>query len=187
MATVAKSGAAARRQWRGGPDFAAARARMVERHLARRGINDARVLAAMRDVPRECFVSEGMEEFAYEDTALSIAAGQTISQPFIVALMIEAAAIGPGDHILEIGAGSGYAAAVMSRIGASVCAMERIEELAAAAARRFQQLGYDNVEVRVGDGTRGWPEAAPFDAIVVAAAGPEVPEALKEQLKIGGR
>lgn len=172
-----------------GPDKTAARARqrMVESQIEGRGIRDKHVLNAMREVPREAFVSEGFEEFAYEDGALPIAAGQTISQPYIVALMIEAAEIQSDDTVLEVGAGSGYAAAVMSRIAKSVYAIERHAALADEARPRLARLGYRNVVIRVGDGTRGWPEKAPFDAILVAAGGPEVPDALRQQLAIGGR
>jgi protein-L-isoaspartate(D-aspartate) O-methyltransferase len=168
-------------------DLTRARDRMVDVHIARRGVRDRRVLAAMREVPREAFVEPGYEEFAYEDGALPIGEGQTISQPYIVALMIEAAEIEPDDEVLEVGAGSGYAAAVISRIARRVYAIERHPSLARAARRRFTDLEYDNIELRVGDGSQGWPEAAPFDAIVVSAGGPGVPPALKEQLAIGGR
>jgi protein-L-isoaspartate(D-aspartate) O-methyltransferase len=164
-----------------------ARDRMVRVQIESRGVRDRRVLEAMREVPRERFVEEGFAEFAYEDGALPIAEGQTISQPYIVALMIEAAEVGPDDRVLEIGAGSGYAAAVMSRIAGRVFAIERHASLGAAARRRFKDLGYDNIELRVGDGTLGWPEAAPFNAILVAAGGPQAPPALKQQLAIGGR
>jgi protein-L-isoaspartate(D-aspartate) O-methyltransferase len=167
-------------------DHAAARAQMVDRQIARRGLTDARVLAAMREVPREMFVPESLAAHAYDDGPLPIEAGQTISQPFVVAIMIEAAEIAPGDRVLEIGAGSGYAAAVMSRIAAQVYAIERHASLADSAAARLQQLGYANVEVRAGDGTHGWPEAAPFDAIIASAGGPAIPQALKEQLDLGG-
>jgi len=166
---------------------ARARAQMVKTQIAQRGIRDARVLEAMRCVPREAFVEPGYEEFAYEDGPLPINEGQTISQPYIIALMIEAADIQPGDHVLEVGTGSGYAAAVLSRIAAQVYTIERHEALARVAQQRFEQLGYHNIEVRAGDGTRGWMDAAPFDAILVAAAGPEIPQALKTQLAIGGR
>ena len=157
-------------------DLSRARERMVEIQIARRGVRDRRVLKAMREVPREAFVEPGFEEFAYEDGPLPIGEGQTISQPYIVALMIEAAELEPGDRVLEVGAGSGYAAAVLSRIADRVHAIERHAALAAAGAgAAWPRLGYDNVELRVGDGTQGWPEAAPFDAILVAAGGPEVP------------
>lgn len=168
-------------------DLPDARDRMVEVQLSRRGIHDREVLEAMREVPREAFVAPGFEEFAYEDGPLPIAEGQTISQPYIVALMIEMAEIGPGDHVLEVGTGSGYAAAVMSRIVERVYTIERHAGLAETARQRFEELGYDNIEVRTGDGTKGWPDAAPFDAILVAAGGPGAPLALQEQLDVGGR
>lgn len=167
--------------------FPARRQRMVERQVRARGIRDARVLRAMQAIPREEFVGAGMREFAYEDSPLPIEAGQTISQPYIVALMLEAAGIGPGDRVLEIGAGSGYAAAVMSRLAAEVFAIERHAELAALARARLQRLGIGNVLVRTGDGSGGWPEEAPFDAIIVTAAAATVPPALTAQLKTGGR
>jgi protein-L-isoaspartate(D-aspartate) O-methyltransferase len=168
-------------------DPARARDRMVDVHIAGRGVRDRRVLEAMRAVPREAFVADGFEEFAYEDGPLPIDAGQTISQPYIVALMIEAAELQSGDRVLEVGAGSGYAAAVMSRIAKKVYAIERHAVLTDEARRRVWQLGYPNLELRTGDGTRGWPEKAPFDAILVAAGAPAAPEALKEQLTVGGR
>jgi len=167
-------------------DRTEARDRMVERQIARRGVRDRHVLEAMRTVPREVFVDPGMEEFAYEDGALPIGDGQTISQPYIVALMIEAAEVRPGHRVLEIGAGSGYAAAVLSRIAESVHAIERHDGLTKKARARLDRLGYDNVTLRTGDGTRGWAEAAPFDAILVAAGAPSAPESLKRQLRVGG-
>jgi len=167
-------------------DRTEARDRMVERQIARRGVRDRHVLEAMRTVPREVFVDPGMEEFAYEDGALPIGDGQTISQPYIVALMIEAAEVRPGHRVLEIGAGSGYAAAVLSRIAGSVHAIERHDGLTKKARARLDRLGYDNVTLRTGDGTRGWAEAAPFDAILVAAGAPSAPESLKRQLRVGG-
>lgn len=160
---------------------------MVDLQIAARGIHDRAVLDAMRSVPREAFVESDYAGLAYEDGPLPIGAGQTISQPYIVALMIAAAALKPEDRVLEVGAGSGYAAAVMSRIAREVYAIERHEPLALAARRRLEQLGYDNIQLQIDDGTRGWPEAAPFDAIVVAASGPEIPTALREQLAMGGR
>jgi protein-L-isoaspartate(D-aspartate) O-methyltransferase len=163
------------------------RDRMVESQIARRGIRDQRVLAAMRRVPREAFVDEGFQEFAYEDSPLPIGERQTISQPYIVALMLEAAEIGEGDRVLEVGAGSGYAAAVAAQIARQVCAIERHASLVAEASERFRRLGYRNIELKHGDGTRGWPDGGQFDAILVAAGGSEVPPALKAQLKIGGR
>ncbi|MDB6163000.1 MAG: protein-L-isoaspartate O-methyltransferase [Xanthomonadaceae bacterium] len=163
------------------------RERMVQRQIAARGVRDHYTLEAMRQVPREEFVAKPLREFAYEDSPLPIEAGQTISQPYIVALMIAEARIRPGERVLEIGAGSGYAAAVMATIAQRVYAIERVPELAALARERFERLGYDNIELRTGDGTRGWPEAAPFDAIVAAAGGPEIPDVLLRQLAPGGR
>lgn len=160
---------------------------MVERQIRRRGIDDPRILAAFREVPRERFVPGDMAEFAYEDGPLPIGEGQTISQPYIVASMIDAAEIGPDDRVLEVGAGSGYAAAVLSRIAARVFAIERHAVLARQARERVAALGYDNVQVIAGDGMEGLAEEAPFDAILVAARGIEVPEALKKQLAVGGR
>src|SRR6266540_6508670 len=167
--------------------FASRRERMVEQQIAGRGIRDRAVLEAMRAVPREFFVPESAVEFAYRDTPLPIEEGQTISQPYIVALMAAALRLTPRDRVLEIGAGSGYAAAVLSRIAAEVYAIERHAALAELASRRMRKLGYDNVHIVHGDGTLGWPEHAPYDAIVVAAGGPSVPEALRAQLAIGGR
>jgi protein-L-isoaspartate(D-aspartate) O-methyltransferase len=163
------------------------RERMVATQLRDRGIRSAAVLAAMASVPREAFVERGYENAAYDDTALPIAAGQTLSQPYIVALMAEAAEIGPGDKVLEVGAGSGYAAAVLGRLAAHVTAIERHAALADGARRRLVALGVGNVDVVVGDGTLGWPAGGRFDAILVAAGGPEVPAALKAQLADGGR
>ena len=169
------------------PDFQPARSRMVEEQISRRGVRDARLLDALRQVPREAFVPAGLENNAYDDGPLPIGEGQTISQPYVVALMIEAAGIQPADTVLEVGAGSGYASAVMSRIAHRVLAIERHASLAEAAGERLARLGFDNVALKIGDGTRGWPELAPFDAILVSAAGPDVPRALKDQLAIGGR
>jgi protein-L-isoaspartate(D-aspartate) O-methyltransferase len=163
------------------------RTAMVERQIRRRGIADPALLSAFREVPREAFVPEGMREFAYEDGPLPIGEGQTISQPYIVALMIDAAEVAPGDRVLEVGAGSGYAAAVMSRIVGEVFAIERHAPLAEAAQRRLLELGYDNVAIIAGDGSGGLPDRAPFDAILVAAGGDKVPEPLKDQLAVGGR
>ena len=160
---------------------------MVERQIRRRGIESPAILSAFRTIPRERFVPGSMREFAYEDGPLPIGEGQTISQPYIVALMIEAADIPPGGRVLEVGAGSGYAAAVMSRMTGEVFAIERHEPLARAAAERVDALGYDNVSIICGDGSVGLPDEAPFDAVLVAAGGDKVPEPLKRQLKIGGR
>jgi protein-L-isoaspartate(D-aspartate) O-methyltransferase len=167
--------------------MAAERGRMVDRQIAGRGIRDRRVLEAMRQVPRELFIGRGLEEFAYADSPLPIAQEQTISQPYMVALMIEAAAVDPGDKVLEIGTGSGYGAAVLGRIAERLYTIERHRELVETARRSLASLGYHNIEVRHGDGTLGWPEAAPFDAIIVTAGGPEIPETLRDQLEPGGR
>jgi protein-L-isoaspartate(D-aspartate) O-methyltransferase len=168
-------------------NFESQRARMVEHHILHRGVRSEPVLAAMRSVPREAFLPPELREFAYEDTPLPIAEGQTISQPYIVAMMTDALELEGGDKVLEIGTGSGYAAAVLSRIAKDVYTVERIGQLAEKAAAALSTLGYRNVHVLHADGTLGWPDHAPYDAIVVAAGGPQVPESLKEQLKIGGR
>lgn len=168
-------------------DLADARTHMVRSHIAARGVRDPAVLEAMRTVPREAFLPPELEEFAYADAPLPIERGQTISQPYIVALMAAAARIRPGDRVLEVGTGSGYAAAVLGRIAHDVYSIERHEELASMAAERLARLGFRNVSVLHADGTLGWPEHAPYDAIVVAAGGPEVPPALLDQLAPGGR
>ncbi|HEY3232549.1 MAG TPA: protein-L-isoaspartate(D-aspartate) O-methyltransferase [Roseiflexaceae bacterium] len=160
---------------------------MVSTQLVGRGIDDERVLAAMACVPRHLFVPEELCAQAYEDRALPIEEGQTISQPFIVALMAQALALAGDERVLEIGAGSGYAAAVLSLLAAEVYTIERWPALAATAERRLHDLGYRNVHVFVGDGTAGMPEYAPFNAIVVAAASPWAPRPLREQLADGGR
>lgn len=160
---------------------------MVDRQIAGRGVRDPRVLEAMRTVPREAFVSEHLAESAYDDSPLPIGEEQTISQPYVVALMTEALEIRPEDKVLEIGAGSGYSAAILSRIAGEVYAVERHASLAREAEERLARLGYANVHVLHGDGTLGWPEHAPYDAIVVAAGGPAVPPALLDQLAEGGR
>lgn len=165
----------------------ALRERMVRDQVAARGVRDPRVLAAMRRVPREQFLRESFEEFAYQDTPLPIESDQTISQPYVVAYMTESLRLAGGERVLEIGTGSGYAAAVLAEIAAEVYTVERYANLAESARERLARLGYANVHVLCGDGTRGWPEHAPYDAIVVAAGGPEVPAALCEQLAIGGR
>lgn len=160
---------------------------MVQRQIESRGVRDARVLRAMRAVPRHRFVPSSQRASAYEDRPLSIGRGQTISQPYIVALMSELAAVGPGDTVLEVGTGSGYQAAVLAEMGVKVFSIEIVEPLAKRAAATLKELGYgDRVEVRHGDGYAGWPEHAPFDAVVVTAAPPKVPEPLKQQLKVGG-
>jgi protein-L-isoaspartate(D-aspartate) O-methyltransferase len=167
--------------------FQPERDRMVDDQLAARGIRDERVLRAMRSVPRERFVDEELAAFAHDDGPLPIAAGQTISQPYMVAWMIEAAAVGARDRVLEVGTGSGYAAAVLSLVAGSVHSIERIDALTRLARERLDALAFVDIHLRTGDGTLGWPEAAPFDAILVAAAGPEVPQPLKQQLAVGGR
>lgn len=167
--------------------FEQQREHMIETQLLGRGIRAEAVLRAMRAVPREAFVAPGFEHAAYDDRALPIARGQTISQPYIVALMIEAAEVAAGDRVLEVGAGSGYAAAVLGQVAAQVVAVERDAVLAAAASERLAALGCRNVDVVVGDGTLGWPGGGRFDAILVAAAGPSVPLALQAQLASGGR
>jgi protein-L-isoaspartate(D-aspartate) O-methyltransferase len=166
---------------------AARRAEMVRADLAARDITDPRVLQAMGRVPRHRFVRPVDAPYAYEDRALLINHGQTISQPYIVALMTQLAKVKPGDRVLDIGTGSGYQAAVLAEMGADVWSIEIIPELAAEAKARLAELNFKNVEVRAGDGYRGWPEHAPFQAIVLAAAAPQVPQPLLDQLAVGGR
>jgi protein-L-isoaspartate(D-aspartate) O-methyltransferase len=168
-------------------DFAAERRAMVEEQLRDRGIRDEGVLTAMDRVPREEFVDPDDRKRAYLDMPLSIGFGQTISQPYMVALIAEAAEVREGDRILDVGTGSGYAAAVLAELGATVHTIERIPELAAKARERLEATGYDGVQVHVGDGSLGLPEEAPFDAITVAAAAPELPRTLYEQLVTSGR
>ena len=160
---------------------------MVARQIAGRGVRDPAVLAAMRKVPRERFVPESLASLAYDDRPLPIGEGQTISQPYIVAMMTQALRLCSNDRVLEIGTGSGYAAAVLAVIAAEVYTVERLEGLATSASKRLAELGYSNIHVRQGDGSLGWPEHAPYDAIVATASGPDVPTALLEQLAIGGR
>ena len=160
---------------------------MVTQQIAGRGVADPKVLDAMRRVPRHEFVPEKWREFAYDDNPLPIGFRQTISQPYIVAVMTELAAIPEGGTVLEIGTGSGYGAAVLSHMAAHVYTIEILDELAKRAEATLKRLGYANITVRSGDGYRGWPEHAPFDAIVVTASPPRVPEPLKQQLKVGGR
>jgi protein-L-isoaspartate(D-aspartate) O-methyltransferase len=160
---------------------------MVERQLSARGICDEPVLRAMATVPREQFAPESYQHIAYADTPIPIRAGQTISQPYIVAYMLQALELCPTDRVLEIGTGSGYAAAVLSHLVASVYTVECIDVLYQAAVERLAALGYANVHVKLSDGTLGWPEHAPYDAIVVAAGGPKVPQPLRQQLAVGGR
>ena len=160
---------------------------MIRDHLRGRGIWNQAVLKAMIEVPREAFIDEGVLEMAYGDHPLPIAEGQTISQPYIVAYMTEALELTVADRVLEIGTGSGYAAAVLSRIVTTVYSVERLGGLARSARQRLELLGYTNIVVHEGDGTLGWPEHAPYDAIVVTAGAPKVPQPLLEQLAIGGR
>lgn len=167
--------------------FENARRLMVEDQIVGRGIRDSRVLDAMRSVPRELFVPPNLQYAAYDDGPLPIGEGQTISQPYIVAFMAEALELGPTDRVLEIGTGSGYGAAVLARIAAHVVTVERFETLARRARDVLAQAGLDNITVVAGDGSLGAPEHAPYDAIVVTAGGPAVPEALKDQLVAGGR
>jgi protein-L-isoaspartate(D-aspartate) O-methyltransferase len=167
--------------------FAERRSDMVRDHIAARGVRSKNVLEAMRKVRREAFLPVSMREFAYEDSPLPIAEGQTISQPYIVALMTEALGLEGGERVLEIGTGSGYAAAVLGEIAGEVYTIERHGPLAEKAAEVLSDLGYQNVHVRHADGTLGWPEHAPYDAIVVTAGGPKVPSTLREQLRVGGR
>ena len=167
--------------------FAAARARMVADTIASRDVKDTRVLAAMRKVPRHDFVPANVQKRAYDDAPVPIGYGQTASQPYIVAVMTELAELGPNSRVLEIGTGSGYQAAVLAEVAGEVYSIELLEPLATSARQTLERLGYGRVHVRQGDGYRGWPEAAPFDAIVVTAAPPEVPKALLDQLAMGGR
>src|SRR5688572_2428407 len=169
------------------PDFSALREQMVECHIRLRGIDDPAILDAFRSVPREQFVTAELAAYAYDDGPLPIGSGQTISQPYIVALMIAAAGVSSGHRVLEVGAGSGYAAALIGRIAGRVIAIERVPELARSARERLKRLGLDNVEVVEADGTRGWPAQAPYHSILVAASGGQIPQALIEQLAPGGR
>jgi len=184
----------------GGPDAVAGRAaekpadgeaarrnRMVETQVVARGVRDPRVLAAMREVPRHLFVAEAQRADAYEDRPLPIAGNQTISQPYIVALMTELLELKPGARVLEIGTGSGYQSAVLGRCAHEVYTIEILPELAASAAAKLKELKADNVTVKAGDGYRGWPEHAPFDGIIVTAAPERIPEPLLAQLALGGR
>jgi len=168
-------------------DFEKRRAEMVDRYIAHRGVRSTSVLAAMRSVPREAFLPQDLWEFAYDDAPLPIEEGQTISQPYIVAMMTEALELEGGDKVLEIGTGSGYAAAVLSQIAKDVYTVERIGQLAEKSAAKLAELGFQNIHVLHADGTLGWTDHAPYDGIVVAAAARAVPQSLKAQLKIDGR
>jgi protein-L-isoaspartate(D-aspartate) O-methyltransferase len=167
--------------------YATKRETMVTTQIERRGINDARVLEAMRRVPRHAFVPDAMKPSAYADRPLPIGHGVTISQPYIVALMTQLADVDAGDRVLDVGTGSGYQAAVLGELGAEVYGIEIIEPLAERAAAVLDELGYEKVTVRAGDGYAGWPERAPFDAVILAAAPVHVPAPLEQQLKVGGR
>jgi protein-L-isoaspartate(D-aspartate) O-methyltransferase len=166
---------------------ASRRAKMVETQIVSRGVRDPRVLQALREVPRELFVEPGERARAFDDTPLPIAGNQTISQPYIVALMSELLDLSPEEKVLEIGTGSGYQSAVLSKLCRKVYSIEIVPELAQSAGERLKKLGYENVTVREGDGYRGWPEEAPFDGIIVTAAPERIPQPLLEQLAPGGR
>ena len=168
-------------------DYKAQRERMLDAQIVARGIRDERVLAAMQAVPRHRFVPDHVIGLAYRDSPLPIGDGQTISQPYIVALMTELLQLESEDRVLEIGTGSGYQAAILAQIAAEVITIERIPTLARDASRILSDLGYKNVRVKLGDGTLGWPDEAPYDGIIVTAAAPEMPEPLTEQLAEGGR
>ncbi len=167
--------------------YEAQRKNMVEMQIRRRGIIDPATLQAMQEVPRHLFVPENLRPYAYDDGPLPVGSGQTISQPYIVALMTQAAEIAPGSIFLEIGTGSGYAAAIASRLAKEVYTIERIPALTEQAQVIINQLNYDNIYFKIGDGTLGWPEKGPFDAIVVTAGAPVIPESFLPQLKVGGR
>lgn len=168
-------------------DYSELRKRMVKHQIAGRGVTSENVLDAMRKVPRERFLPSGQGLFAYDDSPLPIGEGQTISQPYIVAYMAEGLGLQGGEKVLEIGTGSGYAAAVLAEIASEVYTIERIKPLADKASESLDALGYDNVHVCCSDGTLGWPDESPFDGILVSAGAPDVPETLKRQLRIGGR
>lgn len=169
------------------PDFEQRRERMVEQTILRRGLDDPTLLAAFRSVPREEFVGPQYANDAYADAPLAIGSGQTISQPYIVALMIDAAGVKPGDRVLDVGTGSGYAAAVLAEMGADVVSIERRPELLATARERLERLAYGSVRLVEGDGSDGFVAAAPYDAIIVGAAAKKVPPAFAGQLAEGGR
>ena len=168
-------------------DYAVARRRMVEQHIIARGVEDQRVIQAMLQVPRHCFVESGLQSHAYGDGSLPIGEKQTISQPYIVAVMTAALGLIGHERILEIGTGSGYQTAILAKLAKRIYTVERINSLAAKARKILDQLNLYNVNIKLGDGTIGWPEQAPFDGILVAAGGPDVPEAYLQQLDIGGR
>jgi len=168
-------------------DYAATRNQMVEEQISSRGIKDPLVLAAMKQVPRHLFVDDSLRDRAYEDHPLPIGEGQTISQPYMIALMAEALKLAEGEHVLEVGTGSGYLTAVLAEQGVRMCSLELSAQLAARARTTLYALGYHNVNVHVGDGTLGLPSEAPFDAIVIGAAASRLPRPLLSQLRMGGR
>jgi protein-L-isoaspartate(D-aspartate) O-methyltransferase len=168
-------------------DWAPLRHQMVEEQIRKRGVRQPEVLRAMEGVPRHSFVPPDRRDQAYGDAPLPIGWGQTISQPYIVALMTELLELDRGDKVLEIGTGSGYHAAILSRVAGEVFSIEIIDELGHQAEQTLGGLGYDNVHVRIGDGYKGWPEEAPFDAIILTAAPPRIPQPLLDQLRVGGR
>ena len=168
-------------------NFDAARNRMVDEQLIPRGINEQRVLSAMRKVPRHLFVEEALQDRAYGDYALPIGEKQTISQPYMVALMTEALELSGSEIVLEIGTGSGYQAAILAELSRQVYSIERIASLALRARKVIEVLGYKNVDIKIYDGTLGWEEKAPFDGIIVTASAPDIPKSLTDQLKLGGR
>jgi protein-L-isoaspartate(D-aspartate) O-methyltransferase len=170
-----------------GEDYVEKRKEMVDRQIIARGVRDKKVLEVMQNVPRHLFVPEGYREYSYYDQPLPIGLGQTISQPYIVALMTEMLSVDKDDVVLEIGTGSGYQAAVLSEIVKEVYTIELIEELGLKAEKRLKSLGYKNVYIRIADGSLGWPDKAPFDAIMVTAAAGKIPDPLVKQLKPGGR
>lgn len=168
-------------------NFDAARNRMVDEQLIPRGISDPRVLSAMRKVPRHLFVEEALQDRAYGDYALPIGEKQTISQPYMVALMTEALELSGSETVLEIGTGSGYQAAILAELSKQVYSIERVPGLAVRAKKIIEDLGFKNVEIKIYDGTLGWQEKSPFDGIMVTASSPDIPKTLTDQLKIGGR
>ncbi len=168
-------------------EYHIARRKMVERQLVKRGIGDRSVLEAMGQVPRHLFVDEAQAAQAYQDSPLPIGYGQTISQPYIVALMLETLALGPDDRVLEVGSGSGYQTALLASLAAEVFAVERLEPIFLKGRENLSRLGFENIHLKLDDGTLGWPEMAPYDAVIVAAGGPRLPQPLVDQLAPGGR
>lgn len=168
-------------------EFTVARRRMIEEQLTSRGITDPRVIAVMESIPRHLFVEEGLQSQAYRDRPLSIGEGQTISQPYIVALMDEMLCLKGTEKVLEIGTGCGYQTAILASLAKEIFSIERIKPLSLKALQRLKKLGFRNITIRVGDGTMGWPDKAPFDVITAAASSPEVPKPFFDQLKEGGR